>query len=105
MLDINDNSPEFTEEQYEVPIEENTDTIDFSVTATDGDVGTNAEIVYEFINGNTNNAFVIGEHRVIQYSYIVQWERKKATFRKKIRSCGKYSDYYVATLYLASHYM
>ena len=61
VLDINDNSPQFTpDSDYEVSFYENTDIIEFSVTAMDEDIGTNAEIKYEFINGNTNDAFVIG---------------------------------------------
>ena len=60
VLDVNDNSPEFSSDEYEVSLTENTDTVAFSVSANDLDSGINAEITYELVNGNTNNAFVIG---------------------------------------------
>lgn len=61
MLDVNDNSPQFSEDMYEFTIAENTATVELTITASDGDDGTNKEIVYEIINGSTNNAFLIGE--------------------------------------------
>lgn len=59
VLDVNDNSPQFSEDMYEFTIAENTATVELSITATDGDDGTNKEIVYEIINGSTHNAFLI----------------------------------------------
>ena len=60
-MDINDNDPKFSLDQYDFSIRENTATVEFSVTASDADVGTNGEITYQFVSGNTNNAFVISE--------------------------------------------
>lgn len=61
VLDINDNGPQFSEDMYEFSIPENTATVELTITASDEDEGTNGEIVYEFINGTTNSAFLIGE--------------------------------------------
>lgn len=62
VLDVNDNDPEFIpDSDYDVSFTENTDIIEFSVEATDIDIGTNSEITYEIINGSINNAFVIGK--------------------------------------------
>lgn len=61
VLDVNDNSPQFSEDMYEFTIAENTATVELPITATDGDDGTNKEIAYEIINGSTNNAFLISE--------------------------------------------
>ena len=63
VLDINDNGPEFSAATYELSLAENTDTVEFSITARDRDTGSNADITFEFINGSANNAFVIGEFR------------------------------------------
>ena len=61
VLDINDKRPGFIPDEYEVSLPENIDIVSVSVSARDIDAGTNAEISYELIHGNTNNAFVIGE--------------------------------------------
>ena len=61
VLDINDKRPGFVRDEYEVSVPENIDIVSDSVSARDMDAGTNAEITYELIHGNTNNAFVIGE--------------------------------------------
>ena len=60
MLDVNDNSPHFSSDEYEFSVAENTDTFVFSVTADDEDSGTNADITFELTDGNTNNSFTIG---------------------------------------------
>lgn len=58
--DINDNSPKFTEESYEVDIRELTkiDSVILTVTATDDDWGTNGDVVYSLSN-NTFGVFRI----------------------------------------------
>ena len=61
MLDINDNGPQFSPDTYDFDLVENTDTVELPITASDRDSGTNAEIIFELISGNTNNAFVIGK--------------------------------------------
>ena len=66
MLDVNDNFPLFSSDNYEFSVAENTDTLTFSVSATDKDDGTNADITYQFTDGNTNNSFLIGEPVIIQ---------------------------------------
>lgn len=68
VLDINDNSPRFSSDTYQFSFLENTATVEFFVMASDMDEGTNGEVTYKFINGSTNNAFVIGEcYTVIQH--------------------------------------
>ncbi|XP_053253379.1 protocadherin beta-16-like isoform X6 [Podarcis raffonei] len=50
VLDINDNSPQFTHSEYKVRLKENSPqgTLVFKVEATDLDFGSNAQIVYSF---------------------------------------------------------
>ncbi|XP_078371306.1 protein dachsous-like [Oculina patagonica] len=50
--DVNDNSPKFTEDRYEVDIRELTkiDSVILTVTATDDDSGTNGDVVYSLSN-------------------------------------------------------
>ena len=50
--DVNDNSPKFTKDSYEVDIRELTkiDTAILTVTATDSDWGTNGDVVYSLSN-------------------------------------------------------
>ena len=61
VLDENDNSPIIQNPMPEFIIDENveTDTLVGQVLATDADSGTNAELVYEIINGNDANRFMI----------------------------------------------
>jgi len=61
LLDRNDNSPRFTQDRYTAAVWEgnNKGTFVMQVSATDGDTGTNAEIVYHIVDGNHDNAFVI----------------------------------------------
>uniref|UniRef100_H3AQ83 FAT atypical cadherin 4 n=1 Tax=Latimeria chalumnae TaxID=7897 RepID=H3AQ83_LATCH len=61
VLDINDNNPVFSQSIYEVEIGENTLTgMDLvQVTASDADEGTNGQIRYTIISGNTNGEFRI----------------------------------------------
>ncbi|XP_063305939.1 protocadherin gamma-B5-like, partial [Pelobates fuscus] len=58
--DVNDNFPTFTQEEYKVSIRENIpiNSSVFSVSATDKDEGSNAEIAYSFTKstGNVHNA-------------------------------------------------
>ena len=46
---------------YFFEVEENSPSVSFFVSATDEDIGSNGEIVFEIIEGNTNNTFMIGE--------------------------------------------
>ncbi|XP_014378445.1 protocadherin Fat 4 [Alligator sinensis] len=61
VLDINDNNPLFAQKQYKVEVDENTltGTDLIQVFATDGDEGTNGQVRYTIISGNTNNEFRI----------------------------------------------
>uniref|UniRef100_A0A8C3SY76 FAT atypical cadherin 4 n=1 Tax=Chelydra serpentina TaxID=8475 RepID=A0A8C3SY76_CHESE len=61
VLDINDNNPLFAQKLYKVEVGENTLTgTDLTqVFATDGDEGTNGQVRYSIISGNTNNEFRI----------------------------------------------
>ncbi|XP_034298784.1 protocadherin Fat 4 [Pantherophis guttatus] len=61
ILDINDNNPSFAQKLYKVEIAENTltGTDVVQVFATDNDEGSNGQVRYTIINGNTNSDFRI----------------------------------------------
>ncbi|XP_046512183.1 protocadherin Fat 4 isoform X3 [Equus quagga] len=61
VLDINDNNPIFAQALYKVEINENTltGTDIIQVYATDGDEGTNGQVRYGIVDGNTNQEFRI----------------------------------------------
>lgn len=62
MLDRNDNTPVFREDQYTFSVEENTAQLPgFNVSAQDIDSGSNGIIVYAIVEGNEENAFILGE--------------------------------------------
>lgn len=62
MLDINDNIPSFSEDQYMFVVPESADQLSgLNVSATDADIGTNAMIVYSILEGNEDATFVLGE--------------------------------------------
>lgn len=61
VLDINDNTPSFSEEQYEFSVAENTAQLsDFIVSANDSDSGMNGMIRYSIIGGNEEDTFILG---------------------------------------------
>ncbi|XP_014858141.1 PREDICTED: protocadherin Fat 4 isoform X1 [Poecilia mexicana] len=61
VLDVNDNTPSFSQNIYDIEIEENilTGTDVIQVFATDADDGTNGQIRFSIAGGNTNNDFRI----------------------------------------------
>uniref|UniRef100_A0A8C2SPN7 Protocadherin Fat 4 n=1 Tax=Coturnix japonica TaxID=93934 RepID=A0A8C2SPN7_COTJA len=61
VLDINDNNPLFAQKLYKVELEENTltGTDLIQVLATDGDEGTNGQVRYSIVSGDTGNEFRI----------------------------------------------
>ncbi|XP_042668130.1 protocadherin Fat 4 [Centrocercus urophasianus] len=61
VLDINDNNPIFAQKLYRVELEENTltGTDLIQVLATDGDEGTNGQVRYSIVSGDTGNEFRI----------------------------------------------
>lgn len=62
VMDLNDNTPMFTETSYSFSVAENTDQLmGIGVLATDPDLGSNSDIVYSITRGNENNAFVLGK--------------------------------------------
>lgn len=61
VLDENDNAPEFVESTYIFEEEENTDFIEFQVSATDSDIGINRDIRYSIVDGNIEQTFMIGK--------------------------------------------
>ncbi len=61
ILDINDNVPMFSQPVYvENDIVENTGQVSIQVTASDRDIGSNMQITYTIVEGNSDNQFVIG---------------------------------------------
>lgn len=61
IVDMNDNSPRFTQDRYVSSVWEgnNKGTYVIQVSATDDDTGPNANIVYYIVDGNHDDAFVI----------------------------------------------
>uniref|UniRef100_A0A8D2JBT4 FAT atypical cadherin 4 n=1 Tax=Varanus komodoensis TaxID=61221 RepID=A0A8D2JBT4_VARKO len=61
VLDINDNNPVFAQKLYKIEIAENilTGTDVIQVFASDGDEGSNGQVRYSILSGNTNNEFRI----------------------------------------------
>uniref|UniRef100_A0A3Q3MB37 Protocadherin Fat 4 n=1 Tax=Mastacembelus armatus TaxID=205130 RepID=A0A3Q3MB37_9TELE len=61
ILDVNDNTPSFSQNIYDIEIEENTltGTDVIQVFATDADEGTNGQIRFSISGGNTNSDFRI----------------------------------------------
>ncbi|KAF2367299.1 Cadherin [Trinorchestia longiramus] len=61
IIDMNDNSPRFTQDEYVSSVWEgnNKGTYVIQVSATDDDTGPNANIVYYIVDGNHDDAFVI----------------------------------------------
>nr|XP_039274105.1 cadherin-23-like isoform X1 [Styela clava] len=59
ILDMNDNSPEFTQDKYVVTSLEGMASRVAYVTATDEDSGRNGEIVYEITKGNEDGTFMM----------------------------------------------
>ena len=63
VLDINDNSPTFEQDLYQVSIPENSilGTSVFHVPATDRDSTSNSELRFTILSGNNGNNFALGE--------------------------------------------
>lgn len=61
IVDMNDNSPRFTQDRYVSSVWEgnNKGTYVIQVSATDDDMGPNANMVYYIVDGNHDDAFVI----------------------------------------------
>ncbi|XP_054259476.1 protein dachsous-like [Macrosteles quadrilineatus] len=61
LIDQNDNTPKFTQQQYSAVVWEgnNKGTFVMQVSATDMDQGANARLLYHIVDGNHDNAFVI----------------------------------------------
>lgn len=59
VLDVNDNTPSFSQNIYDIEIEENTltGTDVLQVFATDADEGTNGQIRFSILGGNANSDF------------------------------------------------
>ena len=65
VINVNDNTPEFTEKAYNKTIVESKPVNAFvlTVVAKDGDAGAFGEIVYSITAGNSDNTFRIDEVR------------------------------------------
>lgn len=62
VLDRNDNTPVFGEDQYAFTVNENTDQLPagFNVSAIDIDIGRNGMVRYNIIGGNEEETFILG---------------------------------------------
>lgn len=62
VLDINDNSPIFSQETYTFRVPENTDRLSgFNVSASDTDIGLNGVVFYTILDGNDQGIFNLGK--------------------------------------------
>ena len=63
LLDINDNGPVFSQDPYMTNVAEHSSigTPVLTVSATDSDQGSNGEVLYTIIAGNTHNSFAIND--------------------------------------------
>ena len=61
IIDLNDNSPRFTQDQYVSSVWEgnNKGTYVIQVSATDDDLGRNGDMMYYIVDGNHDDAFII----------------------------------------------
>ena len=59
IIDINDNSPEFSQSMYNISVFESlpVDSVIFNATATDSDAGTNAMLYFSILSGNSAGKF------------------------------------------------
>ena len=80
VMDENDNEPQFEHDVYNVTLLENVplDSHVLTVLASSKDVGVNAEIMYEIIDGNEHGKFAIdtdaGEKYLFCFTYFfVYW--------------------------------
>ena len=97
--DANDNPPNITNTVTTVKVEENspTNTQVLDVDATDADDGVNAQIEYEIIEGNINNAFTIDrDSGVISTRGAIDRE-KIAEYTLKIQASDKGSPVLFST--------
>ena len=60
-MDINDNTPIFSEETYTFTVPENSDQLPgFTVSANDTDIGLNGQVFYTILDGNDEGTFILG---------------------------------------------
>lgn len=70
MIDRNDNTPTFSQDEYRFSVAENADQISgLNVSASDPDDGRNGMIVYTILEGNEEAAFVLGKNFPIAVNY------------------------------------
>ena len=74
VLDENDNAPDFDESTYIFEVNENTDFILFQVSASDSDIGTNREVRYGIVDGNTEQTFLISKY--LELPNFDDWRRR-----------------------------
>lgn len=69
VLDVNDNSPTFSSQQYQVHVKESTPVGSHitMVSADDWDVGSHAQIIYGIISGNEKEHFYLEETTGVLY--------------------------------------
>lgn len=61
-MDTNDNAPSFNQSGYIFRVAENTNTLtDLAVSASDPDLGSSGTIRYSIVDGNDEEAFVLGQ--------------------------------------------
>ena len=78
--DINDNAPVFGKSQYSAIILEGrpANTLVATVTATDKDAGTNAQLTYSITSGNQDNRFTISNKGEVRSTQVLDYEQKSS---------------------------
>uniref|UniRef100_A0A8C9S0B3 Si:ch211-186j3.6 n=1 Tax=Scleropages formosus TaxID=113540 RepID=A0A8C9S0B3_SCLFO len=99
--DVNDNKPIFTQDVYEVNIDEDAD-IGFAVltvSANDDDEGANAKLRYQITAGNTGGVFdVEPEVGTIFIAQPLDYEQVRRYKLRLLASDGKWEDYAVVVV-------
>nr|XP_023651622.1 protocadherin Fat 4 [Paramormyrops kingsleyae] len=94
VLDVNDNTPSFSQNIYDIEIEENTltGTDVLQVTATDADEGTNGQIRFSISGGNANGDFRV-DSVTGMISVVKQLDReKKASYSLVVQASDRGSS-------------
>ena len=73
VVDLNDNTPVFSEEAYTFSVPELTETlVGFAVSANDTDMGLNGLVSYTLLDGNDEGLFNLGMELLTESTCLVQ---------------------------------
>eukprot|EP00117_Sycon_ciliatum_P033550 scpid247/ scgid25797/ Protocadherin Fat 4; Cadherin family member 14; FAT tumor suppressor homolog 4; Fat-like cadherin protein FAT-J len=80
VTDVNDNAPVFSESLYNASVMENgmAGEAVVRIEAVDADAGSNADIVYRIVSGNTNNAFTVYSNGSVVTTHGLDYEQRQS---------------------------